>query len=214
MSKRIPARALFIGVLMTGAVLAFHPEPFGQLSFQLGQIRDAVTSPAKAADTSPNGWLEPYVYYSPLSDLGRVDGQIIDQAKQHIDIAAFTITDLRVIDAIENAALRGVRIRLYMDAQQYTQFRSRGGRDLHAFQALLSAPNITVKLNAPGASWMHLKGYAVDGQVLRSGSANFTYAGEREQDNDLVLVPSTNAVASFEHNFEIMWNRTDNQQAQ
>ena len=32
---------------------------------------------------------------------------------------------------------------------------------------------------------MHLKAYAIDGQVLRTGSANFSTSGENAQDNDL-----------------------------
>lgn len=135
------------------------------------------------------------------------------QAKQRIDIAAYTISDFRVIDGLLNAAICVVnlKVRIYMDSTQYTQFRSRGGRDVHAFNALITAPNIEIKTNGPDASYMHLKGYVVDGQVLRSGSANFTYSGEREQDNDLVLLPNADAIASFQRNFEIMWNRGNNQ---
>ena len=35
---------------------------------------------------------------------------------------------------------------------------------------------------------MHLKAYAIDGEVLRTGSANFSTSGENAQDNDLIVI--------------------------
>jgi phosphatidylserine/phosphatidylglycerophosphate/cardiolipin synthase-like enzyme len=35
---------------------------------------------------------------------------------------------------------------------------------------------------------MHLKAYAIDGELLRTGSANFSASGERQQDNDLIVI--------------------------
>ena len=53
---------------------------------------------------------------------------------------------------------------------------------------------------------MHLKAYAVDNAVLRTGSANFTASGERRQDNDLVVIRDAAAVAKFAAHFERMWS--------
>ena len=41
---------------------------------------------------------------------------------------------------------------------------------------------------------MHLKAYAVDGKLLRTGSGNFSRPGLAEQDNDLVLISDPAAV--------------------
>ena len=53
---------------------------------------------------------------------------------------------------------------------------------------------------------MHLKAYAVDGELLRTGSANFSASGERQQDNNLVVIHDAGAVAKFDAHFERMWN--------
>ena len=45
---------------------------------------------------------------------------------------------------------------------------------------------------------MHLKAYAIDGVILRTGSANFSTSGERAQDNDLVVIRDPGAAAKFE----------------
>jgi phosphatidylserine/phosphatidylglycerophosphate/cardiolipin synthase-like enzyme len=53
---------------------------------------------------------------------------------------------------------------------------------------------------------MHLKAYAIDGALLRTGSANFSTSGENAQDNDLVVIREPSAAAKFEAHFERMWD--------
>jgi phosphatidylserine/phosphatidylglycerophosphate/cardiolipin synthase-like enzyme len=53
---------------------------------------------------------------------------------------------------------------------------------------------------------MHLKAYALDGEVLRTGSANFSTSGENAQDNDLVVIRDARAAATFDRHFERMWD--------
>jgi phosphatidylserine/phosphatidylglycerophosphate/cardiolipin synthase-like enzyme len=49
---------------------------------------------------------------------------------------------------------------------------------------------------------MHLKSYQVDGQVLRTGAANFSASGLKRQDNDLIVIESAEAAASFRRNVD------------
>ncbi len=66
---------------------------------------------------------------------------------------------------------------------------------------------------AQGRDSMHLKSYLVDRRTLRTGSANFSYSGERFQDNDVVLLESPALAGAFARNFETIWARTDNREA-
>lgn len=52
---------------------------------------------------------------------------------------------------------------------------------------------------------MHLKSYCVDGEVLRTGSANFSASGEKHQDNDLVIIRSAPLASAFRSEFEKIW---------
>jgi phosphatidylserine/phosphatidylglycerophosphate/cardiolipin synthase-like enzyme len=45
---------------------------------------------------------------------------------------------------------------------------------------------------------MHLKACAIDGEPLRTGSANFSTSGENAQDNDLVVIRDRPAAARFD----------------
>jgi phosphatidylserine/phosphatidylglycerophosphate/cardiolipin synthase-like enzyme len=49
-----------------------------------------------------------------------------------------------------------------------------------------------------GGGLMHLKSYEVDGKTLRTGAANFSASGEKQQDNDLIVIESAEAAAAFE----------------
>jgi len=51
-----------------------------------------------------------------------------------------------------------------------------------------------------------LKAYEVDGELLRTGSANFSLSGERRQDNDLIVIRDAKAAAQFEAHFQRMWD--------
>ncbi len=44
---------------------------------------------------------------------------------------------------------------------------------------------------------MHLKNYEIDGRLLRSGAANFSAAGLKRQDTDLIVIESAIAAATF-----------------
>lgn len=58
---------------------------------------------------------------------------------------------------------------------------------------------------------MHLKSWAIDGHLMRTGSANFTASGLKRQDNDLLLIDDAGAVGAFLIEFERMWERAEAQ---
>ena len=62
--------------------------------------------------------------------------------------------------------------------------------------------NVRIKRGGP---FMHLKSYAIDGALVRTGSANFSASGEMDQDNDLIVIRDAGAAAKFEAHFEAMW---------
>jgi phosphatidylserine/phosphatidylglycerophosphate/cardiolipin synthase-like enzyme len=146
------------------------------------------------------------VYYGPAIDLERVDTQVLASAIKSIDIAMYSQTDENICAVIAAAARRGVTVRVYRDAREYEHERQRGGGSC---TTALVAAGAAVKVRSSG-ELMHMKSYAVDGYKLRSGSANMSVSGERYQDNDIVLMASSEAAAGFEKEFDQLWNRPDN----
>src|SRR5271166_1096645 len=135
------------------------------------------------------------VYTSPEINLGEIDREIIDQvgAGGYINFAAFVLSDYAIIDALRSAALRGARIRLYLDPEELTRLR-------------LSEDHPLVKL-------AHTQGVdtrAVSGALLRTGSANESVSGLAHQDNDLEIITDRAAIAAFDRKFKLMWDRPSN----
>jgi phosphatidylserine/phosphatidylglycerophosphate/cardiolipin synthase-like enzyme len=132
------------------------------------------------------------IHYSPDEDLARIDAGLIARAKRSIDFASYSLTDTTVLDALVAAEGRGVIIRIVQDPRERHDFLRLG--DL--------ADNLRIKHSGP---LMHLKAYEIDGELLRSGSANFSEGGETRQDNDLIVIRDTGSAAKFDAHFERMW---------
>ena len=57
-------------------------------------------------------------HYSPTENLEHYDLALLKSAHRSIDLCGFSFTDEAVGDAIESAARRGVRVRVYLDRGQ------------------------------------------------------------------------------------------------
>ena len=133
------------------------------------------------------------VHYSPEERLDVTDVQLISTAKQSVDLASCALTDRSVIEALNAADRRRVVIRIVLDPRKRHDFVALG--DL--------SDNVRIKHGGP---FMHLKAYAIDGVLLRTGSANFSTSGENAQDNDLIVIRDAGAAARFDAHFARMWD--------
>ncbi len=142
--------------------------------------------------------------YAPSDDLEAIDVALIDAAKRRIDFAAYALTDLRIVEALEQAAARGVAIRLYRDP---SQAKIAMPRPLAAvYERLAARMNVEIRYKADGP-FMHLKAYAVDGEFVREGAGNFSHSGLTRQDNSLIVLRCKAAISGFQNAFERMWAR-------
>jgi phosphatidylserine/phosphatidylglycerophosphate/cardiolipin synthase-like enzyme len=158
------------------------------------------------AEMSKAAGYQPEIHYAPRENLESLDAQAIGRAELSVDMAAYVLSDPRVIEALTDAAERGVLIRLYLDRSQFAEHGpTRGG----LVEALLAHSNVTARVKGEGVL-MHLKAYAVDGEVLRTGSGNFSRSGLASQDNDALFITDPAIVDAFETNFEGIWARARN----
>lgn len=142
------------------------------------------------------------VHFAPRENLETIDVALIGEARESIDLAAYGFSSTPVIGALAEAGARGVKVRVYRDHTQPHPI----GAVAEALKVLAATPNVEIRFKR-GGPIMHLKAYAVDGKVFRSGSANFTHGGLIRQDNDLTIDRDPAAVAAFEADFNAMWGR-------
>jgi hypothetical protein len=92
---------------------------------------------------------QPEIHYAPRENLESVDAQEIGRAQLSIDIAAYVLSDARIIEALTDAAERDVLIRLYLDKSQFSEHGpTRGG----LVEALLAHPNVVARVKGEGLS--------------------------------------------------------------
>ena len=140
------------------------------------------------------GWS---IAYAPGTNLERLDAALIGTSRRSIDIAAYVLTDVPVIEALTAAAGRGVSVRVYREPET----REAHGAVAEALAKLAAAPHVEMRSKDHGPL-MHLKSYLVDGRVLRGGAANFSALGLKKQDNDRFETDDQAAVAAFQAAFE------------
>jgi phosphatidylserine/phosphatidylglycerophosphate/cardiolipin synthase-like enzyme len=77
--------------------------------------------------SEPEG-AQPEIHYAPRENLESLDARQIGRAELSIDMAAYVLSDPRIIEALTDAAERGVLIRLYLDRSQFAEHGpTRGG---------------------------------------------------------------------------------------
>ena len=132
------------------------------------------------------------IYFAPAENLEHIDIAMLASAKRTIDLAAYSLADRAVAQALDAAIARGIGVRILVDASQR-----------HAAEDLYGLAD-AIRVKRPGPI-MHFKAYAIDGEVLRTGSANFSGSGLKQQDNDLLILRDGKTAAAFEVKFEEMW---------
>jgi phosphatidylserine/phosphatidylglycerophosphate/cardiolipin synthase-like enzyme len=150
------------------------------------------------------------VHFAPEEDLSAVDVGLIKSAAsgEAIDAALYVATEFKVMGALADAAARGCRVRVYLDAEQAAKASWRTNLD-HPMHRLIAAGG-EVRMKGAGAPPMHLKGYTIGNRLLRTGSANISHDGLKRQDNDVVVIRDVAAVAGFQRKFDGVWSRPDN----
>lgn len=121
----------------------------------------------------------------------------IQEANREILVAVYIISRPRVVDALVNAAGRGVKIRLKYDAGEssFKQMRS-------ALRKLRSRGVECSGIRLRGSALMHHKFVVIDRLRVLTGSFNFTYTAARKNYENLVLIESPILAQKFAEEFE------------
>ena len=139
----------------------------------------ALSAPGSVAAPCPVG-KPAEIHYAPDEDLESIDVALVGQAVKQIDMAAYVLTDRAIIEALRQAAARGVKVQILARPGPHGREGWRGRRagpsSLDSFQE-----RIEIRPNPPGDELRHLKGYCVDHRLLKTGSANLSPSGETRE---------------------------------
>ncbi|PVV01712.1 hypothetical protein BB560_003858, partial [Smittium megazygosporum] len=122
----------------------------------------------------------------------------ISQARRTLEICVFSITDDDIKRSILKAKSNGARVRIISDDQQAE------GLGADVFE-LRDEHGIPVKLdNSP--SHMHNKFCVVDGNIVITGSYNWSKNARKNNRENIVITNSKETIDGFSREFEKLWS--------
>ena len=152
--------------------------------------------------TSATLYVEPDAKETPLVSA-------ISGAKQTIDVEMYLLTDHAVINGLESASHRGVKVRVMLEGHPYGQ----GAVTPQETISKLKAAGIDAKTTNPAYTLTHTKLMLIDGQTAFISSANYTFTAlggsTQHQDRDYIVRDTVRAdVTECAAIYDADWNRT------
>lgn len=129
------------------------------------------------------------VYFSPDDHLQAALAELLQNAQSSIDFLAYSFTSDPLSQAIRDRAAAGVKVRGVMDADQ---MKSNRGTEYDRFRAA----GLNVRLDG-GAGLMHHKVLIIDRKIVVLGSYNFTASAEKTNDENALVIHSSQIAAQF-----------------
>lgn len=136
------------------------------------------------------------VYFSPEDHCDKQLINLINMAKQEINIAIYSLTKDDIAQAIVSANNRGVIIKVIVD---YQQASGRNSKD----EYLLSKKIQLIRDKHSG--FMHNKFAVIDRKTVITGSYNWTNNATKINDENMVVVESPELAKAFNEEFEELW---------
>lgn len=136
-------------------------------------------------------------YFSPGEDCLHRIRRLIGEAQSTLDICVFTITDNRIVQKLEEAMRRGVKIRVISDDMK--------SEDLGSDMERLENMGIDCLYDKTSAH-MHHKFAIADSSILLTGSYNWTRAASTENNENILVSNNGKLVNSFQNQFEKLWS--------
>ncbi len=154
----------------------------------------AIAAPAPSADAGRAAPARVEAFFTPGDEVDRAIASRIDAARRDVRVAAYLFTNRRIASALVRAAKRGVAVDLVADAAQHASGGLPRVREL-------DRAGVRIWLRE-GLAAFHHKFVVVDGEVVVTGSFNFTQAAQDRNAENVVIIESREVAGRFLAEFE------------
>jgi len=137
------------------------------------------------------------LYFSPGMDCLNAIIDSINNAQNSLRICVFTISDNRIVSAIEAAKFRGVDIKIITDNDK----RFDRGSDI----TYLDEKGYNIKIDYTD-SHMHHKFAVVDKKISITGSYNWTRSAEKYNHENVLVSDSKYLAETYLKEFNRLWD--------
>ncbi len=123
--------------------------------------------------------------------------QLIDNTEYNLDIVVYSINNNKIVDAIERAYERGIKIRILTDKLQAS------GR--HSLVTRLYKKGINIRVHSIHKI-EHNKFAIYDGKTVSTGSYNWTNpASYKNSENCLFIINNKQTIEDYQNRFNYLW---------
>jgi phosphatidylserine/phosphatidylglycerophosphate/cardiolipin synthase-like enzyme len=121
---------------------------------------------------------------------------LLDSAEKYVHVAIYSFTLDSLGDALIRARDRGVDVKVVVEREQAEVEGSEYGRLLKA--------GVDVRLDG-NKYLMHHKFMVVDGKIVVTGSYNWSYGAEENNDENMIVVSNPDVARLYEKEFLRVW---------
>ncbi|MFS7282022.1 phospholipase D family protein [Serratia proteamaculans] len=140
---------------------------------------------------------EAKVGFSPGGSAQTLVLDTIKQARQQLDVAAYSFTSNVIAEAVRDATRRGVAVRVIADAE------ANSGK--YSAVTFLANQGVNVRISDRYAS-MHNKFIITDQQTVQTGSFNYSASADKRNAENVLVLNNVPALASrYSQEFNRLW---------
>jgi phosphatidylserine/phosphatidylglycerophosphate/cardiolipin synthase-like enzyme len=146
-----------------------------------------------------NGTPVPAYLFSPGSRSEERLAALMDAARVSVDAVTFTFSSRTLADAVLRAHRRGVKVRFLTD-------KNMGMTSAYAKQVFDAGVPMRWGIGRNGKGAMHDKFMVLDGQVLQTGSFNWTVNASKHSFENMIFTGDQAAVKAYQATYETLYN--------
>ena len=139
---------------------------------------------------------EVHFFPNPSEEIHLIN--LISKAKTSLDIAMFTINNVKISSEIKNIFSRGVKLRILTDSECIKMPSS----NVYSLAAL----GISVKIDDSVRYHMHHKFCVIDKSIVVTGSFNWTDQAVNHNQENLLFIENKDLALKYSNEFEKLWN--------
>ena len=139
---------------------------------------------------------EVHFFPNPTEEIHLIN--LISKTKTSLDIAMFTINNIKIAQEIKNIYNRGIKLRILTDSECIKMPSS----NVYSLAAL----GISVKIDDSSRYHMHHKFCVIDKSVIVTGSFNWTDQAVNHNQENLLFLENKDLAVKYSNEFEKLWN--------
>ncbi len=146
-------------------------------------------------------------FFAPGGGIEKAVVALLDGAREEALVAMYIFTSRPLSEAVIRAKRRGVDVRVLLDGSQRS---IRFGKYADLRRAGVPVRTVSLGRTREGQEIkFHHKYLVVDGEIVETGSFNWTQQADDENHENAVIVRSRRLAAEFKRQFEKVWESAE-----